>query len=790
MESEIRKDRHFPRSSWMFRVYLDNFDELKKVNRSLAEAIEGKPSPLVFGLREEYLSHGVPRHPKKSVEQSRSAEVQGAIIDGIKGTASPKPDKVLRYCQLAVQLLHSASCTQKQLQVVAGGFVYLCMFRRALLGCLNHIWTAITAFEGLPPVVRLSIPHLVKMEIARFLCLVPLAFVNFRTPMLSQVTASDASEFGGGVTFSTGLTEMGVGASGCVSRGDIVEPKEVINVLTIGLFDGIAALRVAVDCLNWVSIGHVSVESNPAAARVVESQFPASEHFEDVTKVDQRVVQNWACRYGQAALVVIGAGPPCQGVSGLNSDRKGVLKDMRSGLHVHVSRIRQLVQQAFPWARVATLQESVASMDSSDLQVMSDHYGDEPFLVDAASFSLCRRPRFYWLDWEILPQEDVVLTPVYSSDRRYSLVEVTTTLDERDYLTPGWNKISQDKLPTFTTSRCSSAPGRRPAGLQKCQPHEVQRWQDDWHRFPPYQYVDQNCLKNRHGDVRVPNIQERECILGFPLGYTQQCLSKKMQGTAEHDACRYTLLGNSWSIPVVVWLLGRSSKSGKMPKRVVEARTKDEGRVVRQRLGSLRSLTVQPSTRARYDRALQRFFNFLKDHQLQLPSQKQLLDGIVSDYIEHLWSSGEGRALARDTLAALQDAQPQVKGCLQGTWRLVKTWNTTELPNRAPPMPMEVLDAMVGYALFKQQPLFALSLLIGFHGLLRTGEVLGLSKKDFSITSNSSSILISLGLTKGGQRQGALESVKVSLVDITTVVELFWQFSKADWHSTSMAHAI
>jgi hypothetical protein len=31
------------------------------------------------------------------------------------------------------------------------------------------------------------------------------------------------------------------------------------------------------------------------------------------------------------------------------------------------------------------------------------------------------------------------------------------------------------------------------------------------------------------------------------------------------------------------------------------------------------------------------------------------MDNLVSDYIEHLWSEGEGRALASTFLAALQD---------------------------------------------------------------------------------------------------------------------------------------
>lgn len=40
------------------------------------------------------------------------------------------------------------------------------------------------------------------------------------------------------------------------------------------LFDGIAALRVAVDALGVMSIGHISIECSKTARRVVESFFP------------------------------------------------------------------------------------------------------------------------------------------------------------------------------------------------------------------------------------------------------------------------------------------------------------------------------------------------------------------------------------------------------------------------------------------------------------------------------------------------------------------------------------
>ena len=132
-ESEIRKDRPFPCGDSLHRIYLDNFDELKKVNRSLAGVIEGQVSPLALGLREEYMFLGVPRHPKKSVAQSSLAEVQGALVDGVSGLVVPKPEKLLKYCQLACLLLSEGRGNQKQLQVVGGGLVYLAMFRRPLL---------------------------------------------------------------------------------------------------------------------------------------------------------------------------------------------------------------------------------------------------------------------------------------------------------------------------------------------------------------------------------------------------------------------------------------------------------------------------------------------------------------------------------------------------------------------------------------------------------------------------------------------------------------------------------
>ena len=555
-ESEIRKDRVFSSSRSLFRIYLDNFDELRKVNKGMAEAIEGKVTPLVGGLREEYLAWGIPRHPKKSVVQSRKAEVQGAVIDGRLGIAVPKPDKVLKYVQLGCELLAAGRGTVKQAQVVGGGFVYLAMFRRPLLGGLNAFWRYITSFSGLPPFIQKELPPEVSGEISRFIGLVPLAFMDFRCDVSSRVTASDASEFGGGVCVSRGLTPVGCIAAKTKTRGDVLEPEDGCSVLTVGLFDGIGALRVAADCLGWTVVGHVSVESDGQARRVLESQFPQCICVADVKEVTLAMVKDWSARFGQVGLVVIGAGPPCQGVSGLNSDRQGALKDARSNLFVHVPRVQALVKQAFPWAQVRTLMESVASMDEHDREIMSKEIGEIPWQIDAACLSIARRPRLYWLDWELRSDRSLTIHHgMKGSWKEVNWVEGAVQVEAEEYLHPGWSLVSE-KLPTFTTSRPREFPGRKPAGLKHCQAHEVDRWKADDHRFPPYQYVDANMLINQKGEHRLPDIEEREVILGFPRGYTLHCSKKSEQGSQGHQDKRLSLLGNTWNVTVVTWLLG------------------------------------------------------------------------------------------------------------------------------------------------------------------------------------------------------------------------------------------
>ena len=306
---ELRRDRVFSTHANLFRIYLDNFDQVRRVDKATADLLEGTVSSEVECVREAYLRTGLPRHPKKSVSQQTKAEIQGAWVDGEKGTVSAKPSKIVRYVKLGLELLMKGKASQKELQIVGGGFVYISMFRRPLLGGLNQIWKSICALEEKPKAMRVVLRREVLLEIARFITLIPLAYMDLRCRFDPLVTASDASTSGGGLSVSKGVSGFGEAAACSWVRGDVPEEHDFVQILAIGLFDGIAALRVALDILNAPVAGYISVEKDAGAQRVVEANFPDAILISQVEDIDLEMVTGWGLRFPSVGLVILGGGP-------------------------------------------------------------------------------------------------------------------------------------------------------------------------------------------------------------------------------------------------------------------------------------------------------------------------------------------------------------------------------------------------------------------------------------------------------------------------------------------------
>ena len=291
-QQEIRRDRASSRVDHLFRVYLDNVDELRKVDKRVAELIEGTPSQWTLAIRETYTTLGLPRHPKKAVQQAVAAEVQGAWVDGSGGTATPKLGKVARYLGLACEAVAVGKTSMKELQVIGGGFVYIAIFRRPLLSGLNAIWRKITSLKDKSLHVHQSLGTDVEVELVRFVLLCPLTFSNLRLPVSEFVTATDASTSASGSCVSRGVSPYGLAASQAEARGDVLYPDVIDQVFVISLFDGIGALRVALDTLKVPVAGYIAVAIDDSASRVVESFFPEVVRIQNVAHVNLEIITN------------------------------------------------------------------------------------------------------------------------------------------------------------------------------------------------------------------------------------------------------------------------------------------------------------------------------------------------------------------------------------------------------------------------------------------------------------------------------------------------------------------
>ena len=88
---------------------------------------------------------------------------------------------------------------------------------------------------------------------------------------------------------------------------------------------------------------------------------------------------------------------------------------------------------------------------------------------------------------------------------------------------------------------------------------------------------------------------------------------------------------------------------------------------------------------------------------------------------------------------------------------MFRTWRKVEIPCRTPPLPEQFLYAIANYAISRADVIFAGLLVLGFEGLLRTGELLSLTPQDILLRNGET--LIHLKHTKTSRRKAATEVV-------------------------------
>ena len=187
-------------------------------------------------------------------------------------------------------------------------------------------------------------------------------------------------------------------------------------------------------------------------------------------------------------------------------------------------------------------------------------------------------------------------------------------------------------------------------------------------------------------------------------------------------------------------------------KKVIAAKvSKEQRKRERKKIGRLRHQVISSKTEERYEKM---FHQFLQFHALgrnfSMPSTP-IFDDMVSEFVEHLWEEGEPKSAANYALAAIQFFKPQAKHNLPWSWKLVKVWNTVEMPQRATPLTPDLVLSLAGQALRWRQAEFAWLLIVGFTLFLRTGELLTLKAQDVVLSGHAG--VVYLAPSKGAKRQ-------------------------------------
>ena len=183
----------------------------------------------------------------------------------------------------------------------------------------------------------------------------------------------------------------------------------------------------------------------------------------------------------------------------------------------------------------------------------------------------------------------------------------------------------------------------------------------------------------------------------------------------------------------------------------------------------LADIGITSATLDRYHHAVSRLRPVLE----QVNTEAQL-DDLISDWIQSEFEDGAPLHLIADALSGLHYFEPFTKGKLIRSWRLFSIWRRYEVPCRAPPLTQDLVLAMAGYCISICELSMAALLLLGFHCLMRTGELLQVRPCDFILDAQVG--LVSIPSSKSGIRHNTRESVTIrdqsTLATVTAMVEL------------------
>eukprot|EP00438_Fugacium_kawagutii_P016090 Skav230956 [mRNA] locus=scaffold3010:254098:259942:- [translate_table: standard] len=194
VETSVQKDQPLPSTRHLTVVYLDNFDELRRMRAFGEECDNPVPSEAHKKFIEVCDSLGLARNEGKQLVMALTGGIQGGELDGRTGVLRLAPDKLRNFIAISLGMMMSEQWKEFHIRHWVGKAAFVAAFKRPLFSILESLFPAITRSleQNIAPGAK-------EMdEVITFLVLAIQAESDLRAQVLREVSCSDASPTGGG----------------------------------------------------------------------------------------------------------------------------------------------------------------------------------------------------------------------------------------------------------------------------------------------------------------------------------------------------------------------------------------------------------------------------------------------------------------------------------------------------------------------------------------------------------------------------------------------------------------
>ena len=198
--SEVAKTKAIPDDDDLTVIYLDSFDELRRIDKGCREVLEKESSERHKQFLKVCEKRGLPLNAGKRLVAATRGTLQGGELDGKKGLYKLATDKQRSLIGLGASLLARQKWREFDVRHFVGKATFGMCFRRPLFSVFQNIFDELERPRG---ETTFDPRNAALNEVAMVVSLVPLMCTNLRAQIDPEVSVTDASPTGGGAAVAS-----------------------------------------------------------------------------------------------------------------------------------------------------------------------------------------------------------------------------------------------------------------------------------------------------------------------------------------------------------------------------------------------------------------------------------------------------------------------------------------------------------------------------------------------------------------------------------------------------------